>query len=451
MENEPLNTAQRLEHAGKLSEAITTLQPHVTPPYTNYPATFALAQLLKDTERLSEAEALARSLLALATPLQATDLHRLLSRLYEARGHHRKAAREREHAAQWEEKIEDEATRVYARILRLNLESDYLSTYKAALEGIALVLKEPTLRYPNLCHIASVAAFNAGRFDDSQLWATKASGHAKASPEVRVGSLRIKSQIALSQGKARESLDRLEEATYFARAGASAHSAIQVALTLARTLFMQGRSTLALALAQETAALFSMGVTEANLLTVHIALEQGNLPQATEALAAAEASTRQKSTCTLARIALAEHLNDFAKAVPLYEEALRRLGEGHAAFRIRVGLAEALARQGKWAEAESERAKLLEPASGESQVALARLDGQWAYLKEDWSAGIEAWKRCLRLEPHAISLPEAWTRLGDGYNQLGEQEAARFAWRKAAQSTAETDWIRQANDRLELS
>jgi tetratricopeptide (TPR) repeat protein len=462
MENNVLLAAQaaaeRLQHQGKLSEAIALLEPLVRPPFTSLSeplgdAVFTLSSLYLLTEQWREGERLLETALPLAAATQRTDLHRCRSQFYDARGHHKKAATERQHAAEAETSLDDAGVRAFSRALRLSAEHDPEATYQAALEALEQLPKDRAV-IPLVLSIAAFSAFDAGRDEDVVGLAGKLLTHTHSRPDEHAVALQLKGMRHRLRGEHALSLERFQEATYLVRQGADWQTATELTGEIARSLLVLGQVRAAEQLIEALLEHFPYRAEAAHSFLVVSACLRGELALAQERLQSAEASTKSRSRLAEARTALALETQSFPEALTYLNEQRRGCG-GIAALRVRVSRVPVLWQVGKQEEALKEQEELTalssESLSRELQAGLRRMEARLAYLIEDWSSGVAAWKHVLRLEPYPVNLPESWTLLGDGYVAQGEAAAARFAWERAAAQPVESVWVRRAKERLETS
>ncbi len=462
MESDSLKTvladAVRLSHVGKLEEAIALLEPHVPLPtealseaQTN--AIFFLCYLYLTTHQLRTGEKLLDAALALSTSDSAA-LHRRRAHFYQARGHHRKAEAAWKKVEEAEAAQPDPTLRAYSRVLRLH-ETHSDETANAIDEALAIVPKDRQI-VSQLHLLAASTSFDRGRYDDAWKWAGKTIGHTSATPTERTEAMRVKGLIASLQGSHFEALDRLKEATFLARTGADWYTAAQLALTIATNLLLVGRITDAEVLSNEISTCFPLFATRVSLFQANCALERGAFTEAVAALKLAEAKNKDFRNGELRRCQalIAQERGDYSLALENFDGYLQlaTAKNRHLARYLRLV---ALWQVGKHSEVETEweilKTTFSESESRQLQMLHYRTEGRLAYLREDWTAGVVAWKQALRVQPHPVNLPEDWTLLGDGYAKQGESAAARFAWQRAAAQPGESIWVRRAKDRLESS
>lgn len=450
--------AERLSHQGKLLEAIALLEPQLSLPLTEHKETqhsalLLLASLYLYQERLEVCEKLLKAALAVATPTQSLDIHLLRARVYDFRGHVHKARGEWEKALSLAQTI-DEPTYLLVKILCLRENHTFDEAYQTALEAITRGSATHPQYVARLYYLAAFAAYSSGRYRDALQWATKTIPHPQASASQKTDCLRLKSLCSSQEGNHEEGLEQLKAATYLARTGASWDSAVNLALSTAERLVLLGQLTDAEALCEEIVRRFPTVAPLTAILKGNCALLRGELAQAREALITARKHTKRRGTHELLTASLAREEGRYPEALQEIE-ALRAQGSaGPEVYLLRFLHVLVLWQCEKYSEAEQERAALTQEVSEdfprEIRTRFLQMEARLAYLREDWSAGIGAWKQVLRLEPHPIHQPENWAQLGDGYAQLGESDAARFAWEKAAAQPVESVWVRRAKERLEL-
>ena len=460
MENDAISTAlatsQKLSHAGKLEEAIAVLEPHVPLPtmplsevQTN--AFFFLSSLYLTTRQLRAGEKLLDAALTLTT-FDNASLHRRRAHFYQARGHNRKAEAEWKKVEEAEATQSDLALRAYSRVLRLH-ETHSDETANAIDEALAIVPKDRQI-VSQLHLLAASTAFDRGHYDDAWKWASQTISRTSTGATDQTDAMRLKGLIASLQGNHLEALDRLKDATFLARTGAHWLTTGKLALTVAQQLIFLGRITDAETLSNEVSERYPLLAADALLLQATCALERGEQNEAKAALELAETKHAVATVLDLGYAWWAGEQGDFAQSLHHRDRYLKQ-SHGKARHAGRYQRLPALWQGGKQGEVEKEwevlAATFSEGESRELQMLHYRTEGRLAYLREDWGAGIAAWKQALRVQPHPVNLPEDWTLLGDGYAKQGESAAARFAWQRAAAQPVESVWVRRAKDRLESS
>ncbi|WP_309707471.1 tetratricopeptide repeat protein [Armatimonas sp.] len=462
MESDTLKTAysaaQRLSHAGKLEEAIALLEPFLALPYAELDDTLQNALILSVTlklqcEQLGESEKRLEAALGLATPTQEVELHLLRSKIFDFRGHNRKAATEREKAVTVAEAL-DEPTRLLIGVLKYQQEGDFETVYKTAIEAMAVGGKSwPQIA--RLQYFTAFAAYNRGRYDDARQWISKTLVHPQSTAIQKTECLRLRALCAGLEGNYAEALEQLQSAANFARIGADWSTAVELTLALGESLLLLGRCTDAQELMGELEQRFPRTQAKVEALRARIALERGDLAATEAHLTNARHASRKHDDNFYVSAMLAQERGDYPEALRILESALRQMKAPAGLNQTKCLRAPLLWRCGKPEEAETEarllREQFSESAPRQHQRTTLAMEAELAYLKEDWVSGIAAWKQVLRLEPHPVNLPEDWTLLGDGYAKQGESAAALFAWQRAAAQPVESIWVRRAKERLEAS